>query len=312
MTNIRHMADRDIGEVVALMRLSLGETQLLRRTPELFRWKHIDNPFGRSIALVAEEAGVIVGLRTFMRWSLVTPAGEQLRCIRAVDTATHPAYQRRGIFKRLTEEAVEIAREEGVDMIFNTPNAKSKPGYLKMGWQEVGRIGAMVRPSVWLGRPDDLASEIDPTHYLYSPRPANGIVMKDRAPRGLRTLRNPEYVKWRFTSHPTARYFAASVENGTAILRPHRRHGRRELVLADVFGRGSDAIRAAIRATKQAYLATWFSAGSLERAQAIRRGFLPLPGVSALTLVARPLVDLPTAFTSISGWDVAVSDFELL
>ncbi len=47
-----------------------------RRTPELFAWKHIDNPFGRSIILVAEAEGTIAGLRAFMRWELTTPGGE--------------------------------------------------------------------------------------------------------------------------------------------------------------------------------------------------------------------------------------------
>ena len=35
---------------------------------------------------------------------------------------------------------------EGVDFVFNTPNDKSRPGYLKMGWEEVGRVPITVRP----------------------------------------------------------------------------------------------------------------------------------------------------------------------
>ena len=42
---------------------------------ELFVWKHLDNHFGRSIALVAEEDGGIVGLRAFMRWAFNRPGG---------------------------------------------------------------------------------------------------------------------------------------------------------------------------------------------------------------------------------------------
>ena len=138
--------------MLALLRSSLGETSLLQRTPDLFAWKHLDNPFGRSIILVADAGGTIAGLRAFMRWELTTPDGATLRCVRAVDTATHPDFQRRGIFSRLTEAAVEAAREDGVDLIFNTPNEKSGAGYLKMGWQEVGPIGVMVRPGLGLLR----------------------------------------------------------------------------------------------------------------------------------------------------------------
>ena len=106
------------------------------------------------------QDGQIVGLRTFMRWDLVTGEGETLRCARAVDTATHPDHQGKGIFRRLTEEAVEVARDDGIAMIFNTPNEKSKPGYLKMGWREVGEIGALIRPSLsMLTRVEETAAE---------------------------------------------------------------------------------------------------------------------------------------------------------
>lgn len=307
----RWLEDADIEPVLDLMRVSLGESKLLQRSSELFRWKHIDNPFGRSIGLVAEDGGEIVGLRTFMRWELVTPTGETLRCVRAVDTATHPDHQRRGIFSRLTEEGIEIARSEGVDLVFNTPNDKSKPGYLKMGWQEVGRIGAMVRPTPALLRREE-SEDTSPELFMRGARPAAGLDMTDRLPRGLRTPRSPEYLAWRFSSHPTARYFAAGDSSGLAVLRPNRRDDRRELVVADLLGAPAAAGRAAVKAASGSYLATWFSPGGPERAALVRRGFVPVPGFTALTLVMRPLREVPPEYWSMDTWDVAVSDFELL
>jgi len=310
--NTRLMEDRDIEPVLELMRLSLGESSLLARTPALFRWKHLDNPFGRSIALVAEEDDRIVGLRTFMRWDLRMPDGALLRCVRAVDTATHPDYQRRGIFRRLTEEGIDIAHADGVDMIFNTPNALSKPGYLKMGWREVGRIGAMVRPSLALLRTDPSSDSPIAEEYLRDPAPIIDPRYGDRLARSARTPRSADYLEWRFASHPTARYFFAGSDGATAILRPNRRRGRSELVLADVFGSPGKAIGAAARAKRSAYLATWFSDGSPERAAALRHGFVPIPGHRALTLVMRPLRDVPPSLETMGGWDLAVSDLELL
>src|SRR5207245_291635 len=38
---------------------------------------------------------------------------------------------------------------DGVELVFNTPNRQSLPGYLKMGWREVGRLPAAVRPTRW-------------------------------------------------------------------------------------------------------------------------------------------------------------------
>ena len=42
--------------------------------------------------------------------------------------------------------AIDEVRADGVDFVFNTPNDKSRPGYLKMGWREVGRLPVAVRP----------------------------------------------------------------------------------------------------------------------------------------------------------------------
>jgi GNAT superfamily N-acetyltransferase len=73
------------------------------------------------------------------------PDGTTINAVRAVDTATHPDWQGRGIFSRLTLGALDDLRDDGVDCVFNTPNDKSRPGYLKMGWQQVGKVPVSVR-----------------------------------------------------------------------------------------------------------------------------------------------------------------------
>ena len=310
---IRPFQDSDLDEVLDLLRSSLGETSLLQRTPELFAWKHIDNPFGRSIILVAEAEGTIAGLRAFMRWELSTPGGEILRCVRAVDTATHPAFQRRGIFSRLTEAAVEAARDDGVDLVFNTPNEKSGAGYLKMGWQEVGPIGVMVRPGIGMlrrqvgGIPEtqDLVPGSEPLEEF----PPVTL----RPPRGLRTPRTAEYLRWRFTAHPTARYALVTSAGGLAVVRPNLRRGRRELVLSELIGPGSGAAaRETTRRSQADYVVGWFSKGGPERSAAIAAGLIPVPRITALTLVARPLRALSVDVTAPDTWDLAMGDLELL
>jgi GNAT superfamily N-acetyltransferase len=309
----RQLDERDVPEVLDLLRASLGEPPLLRRTPELFGWKHFDNPFGPSIAVLAEADDRIVGLRAFMRWDLVSRDGTTVRCVRAVDTATHPDYQRRGIFRRLTEEALELAVAKDVDLVFNTPNEKSGAGYLSMGWKEVGPVGVMARPSPRLVTDRRPGPVTEPERFLAEPKPAIPLAVADRAPRGLRTPRSDAYLRWRFGSHPSARYFRVDSSDSTAVVRPNMRKGRRELVVADVFGpRPSSAIRAATRRSRAGYIAAWFSPGSPERAAAVRSGLVPVPGITALTLMARPLRDLEIDVESMASWDLAISDLELL
>lgn len=307
----RTMQRHDLDEVLELLRASLGEPPLLKRTPELFAWKHFENPFGESISLVATSAESIVGLRSFMRWNLRTPSGALVRCVRAVDTATHPAFLRRGIFRRLTEEAVEVAKSRAIDLVFNTPNTKSGSGYLSMDWTEVGPIGVMMRPTrhfLNVGSRHETArlpDLIESAHWKRIPL--------SRAALGLRTPRSEDYLNWRFGSHPTARYYKVETESGQAIVRPNMRKGRNELLISDLFGRDTHrAIKRAAKSTNARYLATWFSQGTPERAAARRAGLIPMPKVTALTLMARPLRELDVDVTEMSSWDLALSDLELL
>jgi GNAT superfamily N-acetyltransferase len=309
----RQLDESDVIPVLDLLRAALGEPPLLRRTPELFAWKHFDNPFGRSLAVVAETDDRIVGLRAFMRWDLVTADGSIIRGVRAVDTATHPDYHRRGIFRRLTEETLELAVAQDLDLVFNTPNEKSGAGYLSMGWTEIGPVGVMARPSPRLVTDRSPGQGTEPEQFLADPKPAIPLDVTDRAPRGLRTPRNEAYLRWRFGSHPTARYFRVDSGDSTAVVRPNVRKGRRELIVADVFGsRPAAAMRRVARKSKSGYLAAWFSPGSPERSAAIRSGLVPVPGVTALTLMARPLRDLDVDVASMTSWDLAISDLELL
>lgn len=304
---IRPFESSDQPAVLTLLRESLGETTLLQRRPDLFAWKHLENPFGRSIMLVAEDSAGIAGFRAFMRWELVDSLGERLRCVRAVDTATHPRIRRQGVFRRLTLEAVDAARADNVDLIFNTPNPRSGAGYRAMGWTEVGKIGVQVRPRLrgWGRRAT--------TPSLTAGRPWEDAVLSDRRARGLRTPRTPEYLRWRFASHPTAGYRAVGDSEGMAVVRPNLRRGRGELVISELFGPEAEpALRSAIRSSDAAYAVGWFARSTPERTVAIRAGLLPVPGVSSLHLHVRPLNELGLDVVGLEQWDLSMADLELL
>jgi GNAT superfamily N-acetyltransferase len=312
---VRPFRDEDLPEVLEVLRLSLGEPPGLTRNEALFAWKHIDNPFGRSLMLVAEENGRIAGFRAFMRWDLTTPDGTIVRCVRAVDTATHPDFQRRGIFRLLTLACIDLATEQGIDLIFNTPNEKSGAGYLTMGWHKVGTVGVMMRPGLGLMGLRRRENGTKPTEaelaVSASDRTA-AFAFAERVAVGLRTPRTAQYLRWRFESHPTNRYVLATSPDGVAVGRVHNRNGRRELVISDLAGRGSHKAVARLRnATRPDYTVTWFSDGAAEKGWAIRSGMLPVPGLKALTLMARPLRDLPVDLAW-KNWDFSIGDLELL
>ncbi|MFM7709819.1 MAG: GNAT family N-acetyltransferase [Ferruginibacter sp.] len=136
--NITAATDQDLPNMIELLRISLGEG-LIPKSERMFRWKHVENPFGGSKIMLAKDQDQIIGLRAFMRWDWVNQH-THIRAVRAVDTATHPAHQGKGIFKKLTLQAVGECTAEGVSLVFNSPNQKSRPGYLKMGWKQIGKL----------------------------------------------------------------------------------------------------------------------------------------------------------------------------
>ena len=141
---IRKAESQDLPGILKVLKKSLGETSS-QKTEAVWNYKHVNNPFGKSLVLVACIDGQIVGVRAFMNWQWKF-GEETYSAFRAVDTATDPDHQGKGIFKRLTLKALEIGQKEGVNFVFNTPNDQSKPGYLKMGWKEVEKIRLTLLP----------------------------------------------------------------------------------------------------------------------------------------------------------------------
>lgn len=139
---VRESNPNDTAAIIQLLQLSLGES-LLKKTAAIWEYKHLRNPFGKSYVLLAEEDSKLIGVRAFMQWQWQLE-NKVWTSYRAVDTATHPKYQGKGIFKKLTLKALDDVQKKEDCFVFNTPNNQSRPGYLKMGWKEVGKINVAV------------------------------------------------------------------------------------------------------------------------------------------------------------------------
>ena len=141
---IRVATPEDEDAILRLLAASLGwEDDAEFR--EFYRWKHDRNPFG-----ISAGAG--------SRATVPGSSGSEPSCVGSScggltflprcrgRRATDPDARGQGVFRGLTLQALAAMEAEGVDLVFNTPNARSGPGYLAMGWQSVGRVRARVRP----------------------------------------------------------------------------------------------------------------------------------------------------------------------
>lgn len=329
----RAYRDGDEGEVLALLRTALGPGPTGERSPAFFRWKHLANPFGRSFMLVAGAEGRIVGLRAFLRWRFELD-GREVRAVRAVDTATHPDHQGRGIFRRLTLEALEALRGEA-DLVFNTPNAKSLPGYLSMGWRVVGRVPVSVRVrrplrlahgALGRGRPEvpapppEVAAPLAPDA-LAGIGDGSALGPPDASGGRLVTPRTLGYLRWRYGEAPGLGYRAVvegdpEAPEGLAVFRVRPRGSLWEATVAEVLVRPGDRstatrlLRRVARTARVDHLTCSFPGGSTELRAARRAGFLPAP--TGITLVALPLrEELREVASDLSRWALTLGDLEV-
>lgn len=314
--DIRAATPADLPAVLGVLQASLGWVPDAQYR-DFYRWKHLQNAFGSSPAWVAIVDGRIAALRTWLRWEF--EHGERrYRAVRAVDTATDPAFRGRGIFRALTMHGIDRLRDEGVDFVFNTPNDNSRPGYLKMGWREVGKLPTAVRfasPAAFLrtatsGVPADKWSVAARTG-----RPALEALADDTAidellrlraasSDGVRTALTIEVLRWRYGFEPLA-YRGLWTDDGLVIFRLRRRGRATECVICLVLARdkpGRRRLLAALSAGGEADHLLQISTPQL------REGFVPLPGQAPL-LTWREVTE-PT-MPPLDAWTLTMGDVEL-
>lgn len=335
---VRCATTYDVTSILGLVKESLGEGNVPREE-RYWNWKHRENPFGVSPCLVAEADGQVVGVRAFMRWSWRSN-GSEIRAVRAVDTATHPEWRERGIFSQLTSALVTEMQEEGVSFIYNTPNERSRPGYLKMGWTNLGRTSLWLRAVRPFGnlrahlssRRSPGAQSTDLTHPFSSARTlldqSEFEPLLDSLPSDstrLTTRFSAAYLRWRYADIPGLAYYAASELDGASsaavVFRLKRKGSLRELRICDmVLGPDVKAVDAGrrivgniLRAADCDFASAMATHGSPEAKVLARCTFVPAPHTGPIFTV-RPL----TASSAVtpdplhrSSWRLSIGALEL-
>lgn len=314
---VRPATDADFSAVLPMLRESLGKADDPHYEAFL-QWKHRENAFGVSPAWVAVHNGAVVAYRTFLRWRFLDADGRRVRAVRAVDTATAPAYRGLGLFRTLTLRGVAELTLAGDGIVFNTPNDQSRPGYLKMGWQVVRRLPVGVLPGSPAAAVKMIRSRVpaalwsEPTtaglpagEAFSDPQVATALLI--HAPsKGFRTDRTPEYLAWRTTFGPLGYRLLLATQDpshGGLVFRLRRRGPAIEAVVIEQlvpdWRTGAVLVRRMLQQTGADYaigLRTGPSAG-----------LLPLPKQGPL-LTTRPLASSPPEPAS---WVLTMGDVEL-
>lgn len=118
-------------EVVDLIKRNLNPNYSI----DILKWKHLNNPFGKSASVVAVDHDKIVGVVFVMRYVFRDRLGEEIKCIRFFDACTEKNQRGKGVFKTLMELGFDIYKDE-YDFSFSNPNKASLAGHLKVGFEE--------------------------------------------------------------------------------------------------------------------------------------------------------------------------------
>lgn len=315
---IREAIADDLQQITSLLRAELNKGDD-PRYGEYLRWKHLQNPFGRSKCWVALDEGNIIGVRPFMQWRYLTSGSGRINTVRAVDAATATTHQRRGIFRELTITAIASLTHERFSSSLNTPNDKSGPGNLSMGWSDEGRIPVGVVPSgargiAKMGRSRTAASlwscKTDvgiPAHSAVQDRNFIERLLLFAPNEGVRTDRSFEYLRWRIGFRDLEyRLLMADNEDpdaGGLIFRLRRRGVALEAVLVEQLvpnrRTASRLMRSLLERTQADYIIGIRTGATV--------GLLPAPRVGP-RLVSRPLAATPPDLKSLC---LSMGDVEL-
>jgi GNAT superfamily N-acetyltransferase len=106
----------------------------------------LDRPLAEAGAAVAVEGDVVVSAQPYCDLPLHTPWG-RMRATLFLDVATHPAHQRRGLFRRVVAAARGAAFERGASIIMTTPNRSAFQGFMTMPeWRQLCVLDCLFLP----------------------------------------------------------------------------------------------------------------------------------------------------------------------
>lgn len=140
----------------------------------VFNWKYLHSYSSESIIQEILLFNKPIGYRGLWR---VKNYPNAYQCI---DTCILPDFQGKGIFKLSNQHFID-----NLGSFFNYPNSLSRPGYLKSGWVEAGKMD------------------------LYINRLENFEFCNW----------DEDFLDWRFVRHPYIKYYKAKIRGGYAILR---------------------------------------------------------------------------------------------
>jgi len=108
------------------------------------RWLYCDNPAGSAIGFDAWDGDHLAGHYICVP-AYASAEGVPIKTMLSLNTATHPAYQGKGLFTQLAERTYAAAAAAGIASVHGVANANSTPGFVrKLGFRLIEPLRASI------------------------------------------------------------------------------------------------------------------------------------------------------------------------
>lgn len=198
-----------------------------KKTEEWFHWKFEQSPYGKAILACAFDEDKVVGCLS-MGKGIMTYNKRHFPCTLSYETFVHPAYQGKGLFKKLVTVLESECKKQGSLLTYNFPNNNSIRGYEHMGFNLVPLTEFKIR----IIKPLRIFKHYKDLRKSFIPEPSNLKEIKDIKPIELPLVSldnvfiphwSSEYIIWRFLSFPVGHYWIYNLDGIFAIFRTGHR-----------------------------------------------------------------------------------------
>lgn len=135
--------DSELSQLVELQNEVYRERGL-KFKPQTFKSWYVENPYGHVISFNAFDNGKLVAHQSFVPEKMKVNE-HVVNCLRSMAVVTHPDYQKKGLFAKLTNLAIDEAKRQGYEFVYAISNANSTPVFLKFcGFQKITQLNVRI------------------------------------------------------------------------------------------------------------------------------------------------------------------------
>lgn len=219
--------------------------QRKKDTLEWLKWKYFSSPFGNCIVAGAiNEQNKLIGEISFGRYEFILD-NKIVKAAYSYQTMVHPDYQGKGVFKKLTNLAISECKNQGVQVLFNFPNANSYMPFIKNKWNPINSIKYWMKPLKILKISKNINS-IKNSFQVESIKSLEEIdvpkmkeLFSEVKPLNIKNTlcpnRTKEFLEWRYTGYPIAKYKMVINDRLAIIARTGKRGKLSEIQIMETF-----------------------------------------------------------------------------